>query len=56
VRSLRPEVVVGCHGPALDGPHVDAAFLLLEELPHLAGCDLVGQADLDLMIEALGAA
>lgn len=56
VRSRRPEVVVGCHGPALRGHQVDAAFLLLEELPHLAGADLVGQADLDLMIEAVGAA
>lgn len=56
VRDLAPTVVVGAHGPALDGHHVDAAFQLLDEMPHLPAAPLVGQADLDAMIEILGAA
>jgi len=55
VRSLRPTVAVGCHGPALRGHQVESAFLLLEELPHLPACDLKGQVELDALIEVLGA-
>jgi flavorubredoxin len=54
LRALGATTVVGAHGPALHGPQVESAYLLLEELPHHLPADLIGQADLEMLLALLG--
>jgi flavorubredoxin len=56
VRDLRPEVAVGCHGPAFRGAEIDSAFHLFEELPHLPPATLVSQTELELLLAMLAGA
>jgi flavorubredoxin len=54
IRDLDANVVVGAHGPALHGRQINSALLLMEELPYLQAADLVGQADLEVLLQLLG--
>lgn len=56
IRDLDASVVVGAHGPALHGRQIASALLLMEELPYLQAAPLVGQADLEILLQLLGVA
>ena len=53
IRGFDPTVVVGCHGVALRGEHVDTAFELLAQLPDLPPAPLMGQPELDGLLAML---
>ena len=53
LRSYHPRVAVGCHGVAMRGGHIDAAFDLFRQLPDLPPAHLLGQPDLDAMLAML---
>jgi flavorubredoxin len=55
VRTLDPQVVATCHGPALFGSQVHTAYGLLERLPEMQAAPLVGQTDLEAMLAAMAA-
>jgi flavorubredoxin len=56
VRMLQPTVAVGAHGPVFRSSHVDSAFEMFRQLPHLPPAPLVGQSELELILSTLGEA
>jgi flavorubredoxin len=52
VAALRPSVVASGHSAALRGERLAAAFRLLRTIPSLPEAELLGQDDLDAMLDA----